>query len=242
MQRIIFNADDLGLSKGVNAGILHCYQNGVVNSASLMTTTDYFEETISLIQDNQLGNIGLHFNLTEGSSLLKNHKTITNRDSDFNRDICTINTVNLYEVYAELEAQYFKAVNAGVKINHIDSHHHVHMSYKLRKVFLEFSKKHDLPLRKIDNGSRNPLRILEFYLDTQQANFFTNQFTPAFYGDAVSENTLSAILNTNKNKDLEIMCHPGYVDSDNGIYNEIRLKELTILCSTTLKEMLLRDF
>ena len=240
MQRIIFNADDLGLSRGVNAGILHCYKDGVVNSASLMTTTAYFEETVFLIQDNQLENIGLHF--TEAPSLLKNHKSIVNADGTFKRDICNIDNVDLKEVYKEVEAQYFRAIKAGVKINHLDSHHHIHMSYKLRKVFIEFSKKHNLPLRKIDNAARNPLRILEFYLDTYKASYYTKQFTPEFYEDKVSESSLINILNTYKNENVEIMCHPGYLDSDNGIYNENRLKELTVLCSATLKEILLTNF
>jgi predicted glycoside hydrolase/deacetylase ChbG (UPF0249 family) len=33
MAKLIFNADDLGLSRGVNRGILECYKNGIVNSA-----------------------------------------------------------------------------------------------------------------------------------------------------------------------------------------------------------------
>lgn len=242
MQKIIFNADDLGLSRGVNAGILHCYKNGVVNSASLMTTTVYFDETVSLIQENQLENIGLHFNLTEGPSLLGNHKSIVNTHGMFERDICNIDNLDLNEVYKEVEAQYFRAIEAGVTINHLDSHHHIHMSYKLRKVFLEFSKRHSLPLRKIDNTARNPLRIFEFYRDTRHAIFLTQKFTAEFYDDKVSESTLMNILNTNKDNNLEIMCHPGYIDAENGVYDENRLKELDILCSTTIKQSLLRNF
>lgn len=229
MQKIIFNADDLGWSKGVNEGIVYCYHNGVVNSASLMTTTSYFEDAVQLIEEHKLYNIGIHINLTEGRPLIKNHQTLVDAGGNFFRNLSDGRNVDMKEVYLEIEAQYQKAVNAGIAINHIDSHHHIHMSESLRRIFTKFSKTHKLPIRKIHNNYRNPFKSLLFYRDTFGTDYYTSNFTDFFYGDNADENKLLSLLDKYRGQDIEIMCHPGYTDDENGIYNEERYKELKVL-------------
>lgn len=227
MARLIINADDFGLSKGVNLGILHAYQQGVVNSASIMTTSPYFEDAVNLIDRYNLGNIGLHFNLTEGSSLLGNN-SLCEKGNLFLRNLHLKKNLNLKEVFSELEAQYLKAVNYGIKINHFDSHHHVHMTSSLRIAFISLSNKYNIPLRRFHCTSRNPLKIRSFYKDTKKVSFFTKKFSAEFYDDKATKDNLLLILQKFKGKDLEIMCHPGYRDFENGLYNEQRERELRI--------------
>lgn len=227
--KIIFNADDFGLSKGVNEGILHCYQTGAITSSSLMTNTLFFDDAVALIHEHQLPNIGLHVNLTEFKSILPSHKTIVDGQGNFMRNIADSKQIDYTEVYAEIEAQYQKALYAGVKITHLDSHHHVHMSYALRKPFIAFAQNHNLPLRKINFFTRNPLRWLEFKMDTQKVKYYTDSFSADFYDDTVQLETLVRIAKLYPKGTLEIMCHPGYQDINNGIYNSQREKEIKIL-------------
>lgn len=238
MGKIIFNADDLGLSEGVNKGIIDCYENGVVNSCSLMTTTTHFEETVALISKHKLKNIGLHFNLTEGEPLIRNHKTIVGKDNKFLRVVHDQKDINQAEVFAEIEAQYIKAINAGVVINHMDSHHHIHMTAALRAIFVAFSKKYKLPLRKINNTARHPFRVFNFYKETKGVKYFTNKISLDFYAEGATEQNLVYILDKYKGDDLEIMCHPGYVDEENGVYNNEREIELKILTSNKIKNLI----
>lgn len=241
MARIIFNADDLGWSRGVNRGIVHAYQHGVVNSATLMTTAAHFDEAVALIAEHQLENIGLHFNLTEGRALLRTHKTLCDPDQSFFRGVHERHHLDSSEVYKELEAQYLKAFKAGVRISHLDSHHHIHMTARLRKVFVAFAKQYHLPLRRFKNTARNPFRIASFYSDTWGAKYFTKDFTAEFYGENATQHTLLNLLKNYKGSDLEIMCHPGYEDPENGIYNEERETELEVLISSEIKIFLARN-
>lgn len=240
MTKLIINADDLGLSKGVNQGILYAYKNGVVNSASLMTTTDYFEDAVEIVHEYKLKNIGLHFNLTEGRSAIKTHKTICDEDNNFDRNVYLKNNIDLDEVYEELEMQYLIAINRGVTINHFDSHHHIHMTHKFRKVFVALSKKYKIPLRRINNTARNPIKVFKFLYDTNHVKYYTKEFSAGFYDKTATINNFLKIIEQYKGCDLEIMCHPGYSDLKNGIYNLAREKELEVLCSnevvTRLKE------
>lgn len=239
MAKIIFNADDLGYSHGVNQGILYGYQNGVVNSTSLMVNMNYFEEAVEIISDNKLNNIGLHFNLTEGKPILKTHRTIVDDEGNFLRGIHQNTKSNTTEILDELEAQYLKAIQAGVKINHFDTHHHIHMTQILRKLFADFSKKYNLPLRKVEYTSRNPIKRVKLNMDLHGVSFYTPHFSWLFYDDNATEENLLRLLNNNKGKNIEIMCHPGFLDENNGEYNEQRKKELNILTSDRIKKIVL---
>lgn len=233
MKKIFFNADDLGLTHGVNLGIVDCYKKGVVNSASLMTTTPYFEEAVSLIKEHQLENIGLHFNLTEFQPALTTHKTIVDEKGVFFRTICDKKNIDLREVAVELEAQYQRAVAAGVVITHFDSHHHVHMSALLKKVFLKMADKYSMPLRKVPNGYRNPVKWLKHFLLFKNHRFYTDSFSSDFYDGAVSTTVLEKIIKNAKGT-IEIMCHPGYVDAENGVYDLQRQLEIDVLINDEL--------
>ena len=233
MARLVFNADDLGLSHGINRGILECYKKGVVNSASLMTNTPFFEEAVGFIHEHQLPNIGLHFNLTEFQPLLATHKTLCNADGTFIRAITNQKQVDVREVADELEAQYSKAVRAGVCITHFDSHHHVHMSALLRKEFVTIAAKYRMPLRKCHNTYRNPLKRLRHYWLYRKQPFYTELFSSLFYDEAATVANLNHLIK-NTTATLEIMCHPGYEDQGNGAYNSQRLAELKLLTDAAL--------
>ena len=237
MGRFIFNADDFGLSQGVNEGILECYQNGVLNSTTLMTTMPYFADAVKKIKHYQLPNIGLHFNLTEGSPASSALTTIVDDHGQFYRSVADQPHVDLKEVYQELKAQLDIAKKAGIDINHIDSHHHIHTVARLRPVFLQLSKEYRLPIRKIHNTLINPFKILYFYKATFGTQYYSRYFSSDFYGDHVTIDTMIRLLDQYQNKHVEIMCHPGYKDDQNGTYNEQRNIELNILTNDAIKEM-----
>ena len=237
MAKIIFNADDLGYSQGVNQGILYGYQNGVVNSSSLMVNMAHFDEAVEIIANHQLKNIGLHFNLTEGTPILATHRTIVDEKGDFLRDLHVQSKINPQEIVDEVEAQYQKAIKAGVKINHLDTHHHLHMTQSLRKIFGDFAKKYNLPLRKVAHTSRNPLNRIQLNADLRRVNCFTPYFSSLFYDENATEEILVSLLEKYKGKDIEIMCHPGFEDENNGEYNMERKRELEVLTSERIKKL-----
>ena len=60
----IFNADDFGISKGVNAAIVKAYKEGILNSASLMVNQKYTNEAVKLAKEMSNLEMGIHLNLT----------------------------------------------------------------------------------------------------------------------------------------------------------------------------------
>src|SRR5437762_7703708 len=67
--RLVVNADDFGLSAGVNRGILEAHAAGVVSSVSVLVNAPGWDDAVGRLRD--LGarpglGVGLHVNLTMG--------------------------------------------------------------------------------------------------------------------------------------------------------------------------------
>lgn len=121
MKRLIVNADDLGLTGGVNRGIVEAYERGILTSASLMVDPPAAERAAALAPGLPLG---LH---------------------------AVVDGVAPADVPAELERQLARFLElAGRQPTHLDSHHHVHRDPGVAAAFAGFADRHALPLRDRD--------------------------------------------------------------------------------------------
>ena len=134
--KIIFNADDFGISKGVNEAICKAYHEGILNSASLMVNQKYAKEAVKLHKNMPNLKLGLHVNLTNEcpASDVKDIPLLVGKDKKFKNGFLKLFLLSLFkpfkfkqQVRTEVEAQIVKALDMGVKLSHIDSHRHVHM-------------------------------------------------------------------------------------------------------------------
>ena len=135
MKQLIVNADDLGLTPGVNRGILRGFQDGIVTSASLLVTGSAFEEAVALARQNPTLDIGLHLTLVEERAVL-GHKvlpTLVDETGRFPRTSgeffrrAFLGRINWDEVKREIAAQIARFQKTGLRLSHIDSHQHLHM-------------------------------------------------------------------------------------------------------------------
>jgi predicted glycoside hydrolase/deacetylase ChbG (UPF0249 family) len=151
---IIANADDLGWDLPVNKAILYCFEKGYINSTSLMTNKPGFDDAVNLIHANPvIKNIGVHVNLYSGKPHTDFHnKNYLLENGDWNlkktsRTIKFLNSQTKEYFFDEVEAQVKTAMNAGVKITHLDSHLHLHTLPGFYQIFIEVAKRHKLKLR-----------------------------------------------------------------------------------------------
>jgi predicted glycoside hydrolase/deacetylase ChbG (UPF0249 family) len=121
---LVVNADDFGISDGVNRGILHAHVHGIVTSASLMVAGGAAEAAARLARDHAGLGIGLHWDLDE----------LPLEDPDGIRA----------ELSRQLEA--FERL-MGRPPTHLDSHHHVHRRAEVAPIARELAAGLDLPLR-----------------------------------------------------------------------------------------------
>ncbi|MFH2002363.1 MAG: ChbG/HpnK family deacetylase, partial [Planctomycetota bacterium] len=64
MKQLIINADDLGLSEGINQAIYDCARAGTVLSATALVHGHAFRQGLELLSGVTGMGIGIHLNLT----------------------------------------------------------------------------------------------------------------------------------------------------------------------------------
>jgi chitin disaccharide deacetylase len=126
------NADDFGLSPGVNDGILEAHAAGVVSSVSVLVNAPGWEHAVAALRGtaSTLG-VGLHLNLTAGEPLSGGRSLVHPRTGRFYGLAGLVTRaltgrIDPDHVAEEGSAQLGRLRAAGVRVTHIDSHRHVH--------------------------------------------------------------------------------------------------------------------
>lgn len=167
VNKVIFNADDFGISPGVNQAIEKAHKEGALNSTSIMITLKYAPQAIEMAKSMPNLNIGLHGNLTNQKSALS-HKEIpllVDGQGNFKNGFVNLAILNLLhpnelkrQAKLEIEAQIEQAKAAGINLTHLDSHRHIHMIPAIFKAFIELQKQYAIPRLRFIN--ENPLRTI----------------------------------------------------------------------------------
>ena len=138
MRRLIVNADDFGLTPGVNRGIVECHAHGIVTSATLMANANGFSDAVRLSQSTPQLCIGCHVVLVDGTPVLapteisslvtraSNGPSFRNRLMPFALRALG-HQLDPEEIEAEATAQIRKLCTAGITITHLDTHKHTHI-------------------------------------------------------------------------------------------------------------------
>jgi len=214
---LIVNADDFGLTAGINAGIVEAHSRGIVTSASLMVKQLQTAEAAHLaLAHPQLG-IGLHIDLCEWEPVNDAWEQIYAR----------VDVGDPAQVRAEIEAQVELFINLmGRKPDHLDSHQHVHLAGVVRNESLRIAGRLEVPLRKLDSRIAS---CGEFYGQQQNAKA---------YPEGVTVASLISSVDAMADGWTELVCHPGYANNLKSIYAAEREVELAVLCSPEVQQAL----
>ncbi len=133
-RRLIVNADDFGLNKGVTDGIVRAHLEGVVTSTSLMANMPGREYATSLRSSVPGLSIGVHLTLTQGRPVLPPEQLSSLVDSkgyfySYPEAIRRFKhrRASSKEIEAEFRAQICWLKEHGIAPSHADSHHHIHL-------------------------------------------------------------------------------------------------------------------
>lgn len=135
MKYLIVNADDFGLTEGVNRGILDGHNDGIITSATLMANGPAFDSAVAASLDTPSLGVGVHLNLTQGPPVCPPSEVSSIVGSDglfyptpgiLARRIMT-RKVQPQDAERELRSQIEKVTSAGIQVTHLDSHKHIHL-------------------------------------------------------------------------------------------------------------------
>ena len=133
-KRLVVNADDLGMSRGISDGILLAHRFGFLTSASLMVNMPATEYAIEHLAAVPALSIGIHLNVCRGKPISPPHEvpSLVDSSGDFHLPPVMVRKLWRWRVSArDLETEFLAQIrwmkSRGLQPTHADSHHHAHI-------------------------------------------------------------------------------------------------------------------
>ena len=215
--RLIINADDLGRSREVNDAIADLFAEGIITSATLMANAPFLEDAISKIPAACRRALGVHLNITEFRPLTAHPawQGWVDEQGCFSLQAFRIKPLSSKlkdAIYAEWTAQINRVRALGIIVSHLDSHHDVHMDWRLFGVLKRLQYR--TGLRKVRLAENLSVGLHQFLWKNRLWNWALRCFPPtaittsgfttfATFLKAVGQGRLPYAS-------LEVMVHPGH--------------------------------
>jgi chitin disaccharide deacetylase len=240
---LIVNADDFGLTPGVNRAIVELHRAGVLTSTTLMARAGATDEAIALAKSAPSLGVGCHIVLADGQPILPADQVPTLVDGQtgqFPQKLSAFlprlftGRIRGTEIEAEVRAQIEFLQSKGLRLTHIDTHKHTHMFPTVLRPVLRAARA--CGIRAVRNpfepawavhatrgapwvrlAEVSALRWLEPVCRRiiAEEGFATTDGTIAVAGTGILDAaTLRALLQQAPEGTWELVTHPGYNDAD----------------------------
>lgn len=214
---LIVNADDFGLSDGVNRGVVKGHEEGVVTSASLLVRWPAAEDAAGYARHNPSLDLGLHLDLGEWAC--REGRWVARYEVVPPDDPQAVTR----EAHRQLET--FRQL-LGRDPTHLDSHQHVHTRDPARWVLQGMASRLGVPLR----HSTPWIRYCgSFYGQTAEGDPLP---------EAIRLESLLRIVRGVAPGVTELACHPGISGPLETTYRDGRECELSALCAPEVRRAL----
>jgi predicted glycoside hydrolase/deacetylase ChbG (UPF0249 family) len=139
VRTLIVNADDFGLSAGVNRAIVESHSGGVVSSATLMANGAAFADAVTAARSAPNLSVGCHVVLVNGRPVSPPEAVDTLlaiRSAEPDKFYSSLSAFaaramlggfDRDQLVAEITAQIRKLQSTGLQVTHLDTHKHAHM-------------------------------------------------------------------------------------------------------------------
>ena len=243
MGRLILNADDFGLTAGVNRAILELHRAGVLTSASLMARAAATDEAMELARAKPSLGVGCHVVLVDGKPVLGAQNLPTLLDLRTGRfhpmlgvflKLLLTGRIRSSEIEAETTAQINLLHAKGLRLTHIDTHKHAHMFPAVLRPVLRAARAAGIRAvrnpfepawsRRVTHGAPwirhaevRLLRLLEpaFRRIVAEEGFTTTDGAIGVLATGtIDSKVVSSLLQSLPAGTWELVTHPGYNDTD----------------------------
>ncbi len=233
---LIVNADDFGLSKGINSGIIYSHVNGIVTSTSLLACMPESINAIRLANECPGLGVGVHLNYNLGENIFPSN--MANRLFYKGRArfsipklwlLSAINKIIRKEIYQLFRYQIIWIQKHGITaISHLDTHKHLHIWPWIANILIKLAKEFNIPAIRLPyespwiKGPYNltikmyltlllPFAIITKYLLKKREDIISaDKFIGILLSGFWSKKRFYCTLSKLPYGLTEIMVHPGY--------------------------------
>ena len=266
IRKLIINADDFGLCKGVNKAVIEAHTTGVLTSATIMANMPESDEAIAIAKKTPTLGVGVHLNVIDGKPLSSDSivKLLLDDNGEFKYSAYKLAFKSLLSkkilraIEVELAAQISSIINRGVKPTHLDSHKHFHCFPPVYRIVCSLAAEFGIgavrwpwepatvclsdwpPVESGDKARAFLARQLALECQKRDNRFIKNDI---FFGIAhtgrIDDKFWSELGKTQFIGTAEVMTHPGYTE---GLIKtrlvEQRKVELKWLCDPSTKQVI----
>jgi chitin disaccharide deacetylase len=215
---LIVNADDLGLSPGVNAGIVEAHERGIVTSASLMVRAAEAAAAVASSRAHPRLAVGLHLDIAEWRY----------EDDEWrvNYERCPPGDAAAVEAECRGQLAAFREL-AGRDPTHLDSHQHTHMSEPVASIAARLAAELEVPLR---------ARAIRY-----EGGFYGQTGKGEPHPAGIVTDHLVELIEALPGGWTELGCHPGIGADTRSPYASEREQEVQALCDPRVAAALERE-
>lgn len=242
-RQLIVNADDFGLTRGINNAIIELQAAGALTSGTLMANGAEFEHAAQLARSHPQLAVGCHIVLTDGVPILppgqipslvgEDGRSFRSSLNDFLRAALR-GRIRAADIENEAIAQIRRVQQAGIAVTHIDTHKHTHVIPRIAAALVRAAEATGVrairnpfePMWSLRLGYTAPFRLLSVSI--------TRLFRPRFLAlpairsgrvrtsdgtigisatGQLDEPLLARIVQSVPSGTWELVCHPGYNDA-----------------------------
>ena len=238
MKRLIVAADDFGMTKSINEGILKACREGIVTAINVMPSGKAFDDAVASLKEIGRQEVGAHLALTESSPVTDRNRipTLVRKDGTFfsNHPVFFIDLysgkVSRDEIRVELKNQLERLVRSGLRVVNLSSHEHIHMMPSIMKIFISLAEEYKIPsIRYVhETGFAGRLSLKKIYkallfslvgivsgriLDKARVPHADN-FLGFLDSGRITEEALIGMLDHIPDGITELVCHPGFLSPE----------------------------
>jgi hopanoid biosynthesis associated protein HpnK len=172
MKYLILNADDFGMTRGVNQGIIRAHREGILTSTTLMANGPAFDDAVEQITANPKLGVGCHLVLLGGKCVAPREDVASLADAQGNlpeslpKFVAKLSSgmIPTKQIEIEMRAQIEKIRATGIVATHLDTHKHTHAHPRVMEALGKVAK--ELGIKRV----RKPVENLHDSWQTMQAD------------------------------------------------------------------------
>ncbi len=176
---LVVNADDFGLTEGVNRAVLTAHREGIVTSTSVLAVARAYPHAVELARRSPTLGVGVHLAAVgEDPPLLSADEvpSLVDRSGHFPLSYRTVlrraaaGRLDVEDVRREFRAQIERVLGDGLPVTHLDTHQHLHLWPGVARVVVELAQHFGIPAVRLPRShSRGPVGVGVNLLSTRLA-------------------------------------------------------------------------
>ena len=164
-RRVIFTADDFGLSEGVNEAVERACRDGLLTTASLMIAGPAAADAIRRARNLPQLRVGLHVVVIEGASVRPSAvRGLVDAAGNFSNDQFGLSFDYFFrprhrrQLRSEIRSQFSAFAKTGLRLDHANAHKHMQLHPTVGEILIEIGKTYNLPALRIPREPSGPMR------------------------------------------------------------------------------------